>query len=210
MGGYGSGRPSWHGKAEHCRSLDINKLRRDGALNPGYIGGREWKRDGEVVASIGLRASSTALHLNYRMTSLPDDQAEVSYAVPLTWVPCTKGGSRPYFICPMSRNGRYCGRRVGKLYMRGRWFACRHCHQLAYQSQSEDRHDRLIRRRNKLSARLSPTGEVDTFPPKPKGMWSRTYERRLDEIWRLEAEADAAFVEWVGRRFPGLRLDSIP
>lgn len=210
MGGYGSGRPGWHTKAEHCRSLDVNRLRRAGALSPGYWGGWEWKRDGEVVASIGLRASATALHLNYRMSSLPDDQAEVSYSVPLTWVPCTKGGARPYFVCPMSRSGRYCGRRVGKLYQRGRWFACRHCHELAYQSQSEDRHSRLVRRKNKLSARLSPAGEVDTFPPRPKGMWRRTYERRLEEIWRLEAEADAAFVEWVGRRFPNLNLDSFP
>lgn len=210
MGGYGSGRPGWHGKVEQCRSLDINKLRRAGALAPGYGSGWQWTCDGEVVSSISLRASESALHLSYRMSSLPDDQANVSYSVPLTWVECTKGGSRPYFICPMSRNGRYCGRRVGKLYQRGRWFACRHCHQLAYQSQSETRHDRLLRRRNKLSARLSPAGEVDIFPPRPKGMWQSTYEARLQEIWRLEEEADAAFVEWAAQRFPGVRLDSIP
>ena len=41
-------------------------------------------------------------------------------------------------------------------------------------------------------------------------MWQKTYERRLQEIWSLEAEADAAFVEWVGQRFPRLNLDSIP
>ena len=210
MGGYGSGRRGWHGKVEEWRSLDVNKLRRAGALAPGYGSGWQWTRDGEVVSSISLRASTDALHLSYRMGGQSDDQADVSYAVPLTWVPCTKGGSRPYFLCPGVRDGRHCGRRVAKLYQRGRYFLCGTCHQLAYQSQSEDRHDRLLRRRNKLSARLSPTGKVDVFPPRPKGMWQNTYEARLQEIWRLEEEADAAFVEWAAQRFPRVRPDSIP
>ena len=35
MGGYGSGRPSYKQMAEHCHSLDINRLYRDGCLRPG-------------------------------------------------------------------------------------------------------------------------------------------------------------------------------
>jgi hypothetical protein len=209
MGGYGSGRPGWHGKVEQCRSLDVNKLRRDGSLTPGYFGGREWKRDGEVVASIGLRASATALHLSYRMSSLPDDQAQISYSVPLTWVECTKGGSRPYFICPMSRNGRYCGRRVGKLYQRAG--GSRAVTATSSPMQASQRTATAAPEAAQQAQRSPQPGwRSRCVPPRPKGMWSRTYEARLQEIWRLEAEADAAFMEWVGRRFPGVRLDSIP
>lgn len=66
-GRYGSGRPAGHGKVEHCRSLDINRLRRDGCLEPSYWGGRQWTRDGERVAWIGLQMRSEGLHLNYRV-----------------------------------------------------------------------------------------------------------------------------------------------
>jgi hypothetical protein len=84
---------------------------------------------------------------------------------------------------------------VGKLYLRGRYFCCRHCHGLAYSSQSEARHDRLIRRRNKLLNSLSP-GAIGygVEPPRPKGMWQKTYEARLEEIRRLEAEAEGIFM----------------
>ena len=99
---------------------------------------------------------------------------------------------------------------MAKLYLRSRYFLCRHCHQLAYSSQSEARHDRLLRRRNKLSARLNPGADrLEVLPPRPKGMWRTTYETRLEEIFRLEEEAEAEFVAWFARRFPGVEMDSI-
>lgn len=36
----------------------------------------------------------------------------------------------------MFRNGRYCGRRVGVLYLGGDVFACRHCYNLTYASRN--------------------------------------------------------------------------
>jgi hypothetical protein len=47
MGGYGSGRPGCHPKAEHFRSIDVNRLRKAGALKAGYLGGWKWTVDGE-------------------------------------------------------------------------------------------------------------------------------------------------------------------
>ena len=69
MGGFGSGRPSGFGRAkvEHSRSLDVNRLHREGCLNAGWIGGRQWTVDGKEVASIGLRAECGRLHLTYRI-----------------------------------------------------------------------------------------------------------------------------------------------
>jgi hypothetical protein len=57
-------------------------------------------------------------------------------------------------------------------------YLCRRCHQLAYQSQSENAADRAQRSAGKIRQRLG--GDPDRgapLPPKPKGMWARTYER---------------------------------
>jgi hypothetical protein len=44
---------------------------------------------------------------------------------------------RWWFVCPLSRNGIACHRRVRKLYLSGRYFGCRHCHRLTYRSSQE-------------------------------------------------------------------------
>ena len=69
MGGFGSGRPSGGGrdKVEACRSIDVNRLHREGCLRGGWMGGWQWSRDGEKVASINLRTDHDQLHLTYRV-----------------------------------------------------------------------------------------------------------------------------------------------
>ena len=110
-------------------------------------------------------------------------------------VPCRFGGARPYFICPGVVNGVACGRRVTKLYGPGRYFLCRHCYRLAHASQSEDAWDRTLRRANKIRQRLGgDPGMAAPFPPKPKGMWRRTYERLREQALAAEILADEAFV----------------
>ena len=44
MGGLGSGRPSGSGRStvEACRSIDVNRLHREGCLRPGWGGGWQW------------------------------------------------------------------------------------------------------------------------------------------------------------------------
>jgi hypothetical protein len=98
---------------------------------------------------------------------------EVADAIPLVRVPCRFGGTRPYFICPGSLNEIACGRRVSKLYAAGRHFRCRHCHQLAYASQDEERWERRLRRANKTRERVilerlgGAPGLAALCPPKP-------------------------------------------
>src|SRR5215471_8526308 len=48
-----------------------------------------------------------------------------------------------------------CGRRLAKLYLVNRYFACRHCHQLVYVSKYEKQPwQRALRRANKLKQRF--------------------------------------------------------
>lgn len=67
------------------------------------------------------------------------------------------GGLRYWFLCPR------CGRRVGKLYHVERW-ACRRCHNLAYQSQHLSKHPilrgfQLLERLDALAARYKAGDE---------------------------------------------------
>ncbi|WP_341863594.1 hypothetical protein [Gymnodinialimonas sp. 57CJ19] len=195
MGGYGSGRPSYKQKAEDCRSLDVNRFHREGCLDPGKRGNWVWSRDGEETGRIGYKAEAGRLVLDYRVRERGGDWEPITETVQLTRVACHYGNSRPFFLCPGVVNDRTCGRRVGKLFAGGRYFLCRHCCRVAYASQSEARHDRMLRRANKL--RMALGGEPGTahwIAPKPKGMWQQTYQRKRFEIEWCEDQANRAFI----------------
>ena len=200
MGGFGSGRPGWRSKVEHCRSLDVNRLHRAGCIRPGYWGGWKWSQDGEDTGSIGLRGEEHRLRLVYSYQRGGGEWEKIDVSVPITYVPCRYGGERPYFRCAGIVNGRYCGKRVVKLYMGGRYFLCRHCYRLAYASQSESEHDRVLRRRDKRRMRLGGDPGTEWFClRKPKGMWWRTFERERDELRMIEERAEDLFIVGAAR-----------
>jgi hypothetical protein len=195
LGGYGSGRPSGSGrdKVEDHRSIAVSDLQRKGCLKPGWSGSWEWTCDGERVAWIDLRAEEDRLRLSYSVSLNGGNREQVKEAVRLARVSCRFGGTRPYFICPSLRDGTACGRRVTKLYGAGLYFLCRHCYRLAHASQSEGASDRALRRANKVRERLSgDPGMAAEFPPRPKGMWRRTYERLRKQAHSAERRADEA------------------
>lgn len=195
MGGYGSGRRSYKQNAEECRSLDVNRLHREGCLNAGRQGNWVWSRDGDEVARIGFKAEEGQLVLDYRFRQYGGDWEPTTEVVRLTNADCNYGNQRPYFRCPGVVNGRYCGRRVGKLFSGGRYFLCRHCYKVAYSSQSEARYDRMLRRANKLRIALGgEPGTANWIAPKPKGMWNRTYQRKRVEIEWCENQANHLFL----------------
>ena len=61
----------------------------------------------------------------------------INQRVPITWTDLHFGGRRPWFICSVYGQGQYCGRRVAVLYCLWDYFACRHCYELAYESQQD-------------------------------------------------------------------------
>jgi hypothetical protein len=195
MGGFGSGRPSGSGRAktESCRSLDVNRLHREGCLCAGWMGHWQWTREGKRVAWINLRADHDGLHLTYRVQIGGGEWEDVLETVRIVRAPCRYGGTRPYFICPGVVNGRACRRRVAKLYGPGRYFLCRHCYRLVHASQSEGGLDRALRCANVIRQRLGgDPGMAAPFPPRPKGMWRRTYERLHRRTFEIEMRAEEA------------------
>ena len=99
------------------------------------------------------------------------------------------GGLRWWFECPRTR------RRVAKLCLPlGGWqFWSRRAYDLAYQSQREQRHERTLRKLQSIRAGLGGaeyTNLMLPFPPKPKGMWRRTYERLANQAGTAQAITD--------------------
>jgi len=162
VGGYGSGRWGLHSKkttVEECRELSIGKLYRDGLLAWGrtWAGGLTWSNSltGEKTASISLELDTTDrgrpwLGLIYTITERGTGaKTDYNYRLALDFTPLYFGGGRWWVVCPLSKSGQPCGRRVSKLYLppSGRYFGCRHCYDLTYQScqESDKRVSQLLR-----------------------------------------------------------------
>ncbi len=142
-----------------------------------------------------MHAEENRLVLSYNYRRNGEEWQSVEEPVHIACVPCRFGGTRPYFMCPGVVNGVTCGRRVAKLLATGRYFLCRHCYRLAYESQSESAWDRALRRANKIRMRLGgDPGVAAPFPERPKGMWRRTYERLQEAALEAEHLADQAFL----------------
>jgi hypothetical protein len=177
MGGIGSGRrTSYSGKdtTEDSLPLDIRRLRRAGALNPGRAVSWQWTLNDRVYASIQIRANEWQVTLSYRHTPRGGAAESISQTVRLETTPCALGGHRQWFTCPG------CSRRVAVVYGVGRLFACRRCKGLAYGCQAESADDRAARRADRLRKKLGwEPGILNGNGLKPKGMHWRTYERLL-------------------------------
>lgn len=180
----GAGRPGWHVKAEHCRSIDARRWAREGILCDGRAGGWAWTdpQTRETRASISYRVDAHEVALIYNLNGEPMHQR-----VPILRTACNYGGTRSWFGCPR------CGRRVALLYVRSRGFGCRKCCRVAHGSQSDDELGRMWRRQGKLEARLGPDWR------RPKGMHKRTHERLLEGIIDCEETRKSALENFLAR-----------
>ncbi len=202
MGGFGSGRWGSFGRSTvgSAVSLDANRMQRKGCLQAGWSGGWQWSRDGDEVDRIAVTVEPDSIVLRYRVSVADEPWHEVVETVRIERLPCGFGGSRAYLRCPGAVNGVACRRRVVKLYLRGRYFLCRTCHQLVYPSQSEGERDRALRRADKIRLRLGgEPGAARSFPTRPRGMWRRTYARLCREAFEAEDFAFQSIAESVER-----------
>ena len=187
MGGYGSGTwARWGAKAtvEGCISLDVRYLSRHGLLTVGETCSLSWTAsDGERLASVRLRVNPSVVLVTYRYRGPGGDGQDVAEHVQLTHTQCTYG-RRVWFVCPGEVHGVVCGRRVAKLYLDGKYFLCRCCCDLVYQTQRMSRADRLRAMAQRIRLRLGGSRSfADPFPLKPPGTHWATY-------WKLRRKAD--------------------
>jgi len=208
LGGVGSG--NWHrfdkkATTDECHSVDIRYLHRHDLLEPGRWFSLRWSRAGRETGSIGGLVEGTSgcrpnrVVFNYRHRSgsfAGGEWEDVREPVTLEWTPCNFGGERPWFVCP----GAGCGRRVAILYGPGRYFLCRRCYDLRYESQRENGMIRALRRAQKIRERLGGSANMtEPFPEKPKGMHRRTYDRLFREHHEAEVEQLAGMREWLDK-----------
>lgn len=122
-----------------------------------------------------MEADRLRLIYNYRADASKAWEA-LDYPIQLQTTPCRYGGARYWFTCPAVG----CGRRVAILYLGDKYFACRHCYQLAYQSQREAPGDSANRRANKIRDKLDwGPGIANPIGWKPKGMHWKTFNRLM-------------------------------
>jgi hypothetical protein len=185
MGGCGSG--NWYRYdsktlAENCLFIDVRQLYRKGCLEPGKKYYWKWQDGSNIV----IETTPEAIELTYNISRNEQSREDVHIKVCLSWSSCNYGGKCPWFICP----GKGCGRSVAKIYLAGKYFLCRHCHDLAYSSQRQAKAFRLQDKAQKICRRLGANNCNDLFvASKPKGMHWRTYEKLVDEAQEIELES---------------------
>jgi hypothetical protein len=185
MGGSGSG--NWYRYdsktiAEHCCSIDVRQLSRGGCLKPWLKYPLKWNNGSNII----VETKPDAIDLSYGISRNEQPREDVRIIVPLSWSSCNYGGNRPWFICP----GKGCGRRVAKLYLAGKYFLCRHCHNLTYSIQRQSKAFRLLDKAEKIYQRLGANNCNDLVTTsKPKGMHWRTYEGLVEEAQKAEDES---------------------
>lgn len=151
--------------AEDVLKISIADLKKTGFLigfNKGVVG---WETKlGENLGNIGLmvqaRGEDGTMHLSYRQTDLDGIEEQLDYKINLTTTQCNYGGRRYWFICPLRTAYRPCGRRVGKLYLVGRYLGCRYCKGVRYKSRKYNKRSRFY-------------------------VWDKSWnlERKLEESW---------------------------
>jgi len=133
-------------EADLVKKVEIWWLKKYGYLDGWKSGGMEWKH-GWNGGSIGIIGSTIDndkyIRFQYNQTNWDGEKKTFDYKVELTTTPCNYGGVRYWFICPLSKNKVYCGRRIGVLYKNGDYFGCRHCHDLTYCSQKMNRNNKF-------------------------------------------------------------------
>ncbi len=135
---------STRGTTGSTKSLSVFSLRRRNFFDGIRCGTYSWSRADITVASVYICVSTIAgrEHVSFQYlykNAQTGEEEALNYSARLEATRCHFGGERWWFICPCSVKGRYCGRRVGVLYWVGKYFGCRHCHNLAYDSSRNHR-----------------------------------------------------------------------
>lgn len=174
------------------KQIDIRWLKKQNYLQPGTSGSLSWSCNGESSGYINYVMEQDKMILQYRYRIRGEEWSDVEETVKFDRTPCNFGGDRKWFLCPR------CFKRIAILYGAGKYFLCRHCYDLTYDSCNTNSIQRIFDKATKLKEQLGGrAGMAYPIPDKPKGMHWKTYYRIRKEILRLEcAGDDAMFKKW--------------
>lgn len=196
MGGYGSGRRGGSPTSEGAGSyvLSIQDFVRAGVEEGGAA---EWSMSwaaGKWQVKFHINAcdrSNAWIVLAHESRTEP--ARDQLYRIALTWTKPPYGGLRWWFLCPRT------GRRCTKLFLPrgGHRFWSRQAYGLGYACQRMSRESRLMWRARELHRQLGGDGRAlgQASPPKPPGMWRRTYAKKVDRWRAADERAEAAWME---------------
>lgn len=163
-------------------SLDIRHVKKYGFLKDEHVTSGEINQR-FTSSNRRLKTSIVSYYGEYLKLTYERNGKEVSCQLPITYSDCNYGGERPWFCCPNTN----CNKRVGKLFLLGDYFLCRHCHNLAYETQNMPEPFRQLEKAQNIRERLGAKSlaTIDPFPPKPKWMHHRTYMKLWKEYYDL-------------------------
>lgn len=175
-------------EAEFTNSLSIFWLKKNGYLKKDFSyssGGIRWTRALGGESSISFSVSRdhketpqerAYIQLRYSHTnSWTNEESKMCYEVELVSTSCNYGGVRYWFICPLTKNGVPCGKRVGVLYSVSKWFGCRACGDIIYSAQKEGGNNRW----NGVSLPDIERAEQDVKRAYYNGKPTRKYKRYI-------------------------------
>ena len=180
---------------EECYDVSIAWLKKHDYFGGICSGGITWtNRWSGYVSSIGLTVCTLGdrPHVRFQYTNTrrsTGEKTEIDYKVPLVTTPCHFGGVRWWFICPATKNGVRCGRRVGKLYcpQGGMYYACRHCHDLSYDSRNDSPSNRITL----LWKAFKASVQFDELRPQVKRyFYAGNGTRKLRRLMSLKAKME--------------------
>lgn len=191
--------------AEQSNAFSIFWLKKQGFLKRDFSyasGNIRWTMNGEERSSIRFSIhrdnwntpqERAYIKLNYTHTSNSTGEKEsMDYKIELDDTPCKYGGRRYWFICPLYKNQRYCGRRVGVIYSIGKWFGCRHCGEIAYAKQMEGGRNRW----NGISIPDIERAEKDVKRYYYRGKPTRKYRRLIRLNEKFESNYLGMLTKW--------------
>lgn len=163
---------------DQITALDADYMARWGAFEPGceiQVG-----VDGEdetLLIQYAMERGRDAFSARYTSCRIRDDtrEAQVDEHVHLQRRPCRFGGHRVYFMCP------WCRCPTLKLAVLPEGLRCRHCGSVTWGSRREHAPQRLVRRANKVAAKL----QCDEWNERPT---ERPLHMRMAKFELLKAE----------------------
>jgi hypothetical protein len=123
-----------------------------------------------LADQLAILLKPMAYNSHHSRSSEQDEGEDVDLFIQFDYTDCHYGNQRTWLLCP------HCHKRVAILYSEGKYFICRQCSNLNYQSQHLQCYERqqamAQRIRQKLGGHFS---SYSPFPTKPKGMHWKTY-----------------------------------